>query len=218
MTWMMRSFKVAYAGCDESNLFLGGQNLFDAIDSFMDDSDDLNIKDISHRIGILSPGLQRTGFGCCDKFIAQHVANNARTPWFAFCAYPGQGYYPRKLLHKQAAWSVHFAGDKVRLAAADKLAVNITPLDDHFAGAEVTKAEIVSTVDTNRSRVIIFRPKLKSLDGARYYVEIMGLRTPGGVAIPFSYLVDLMDMPEPAVTNVATTKAAATKPAMPKKS
>jgi len=30
--------------------------------------------------------LQRTGFGCCDKFIAQHVANNARTPWFVFCA------------------------------------------------------------------------------------------------------------------------------------
>jgi len=113
---------------------------------------------------------------------------------------------------------VHFAGDKVHLAPNDTLAVHITPLDDHFVGTETIKADIVSTIDTSKSRAIIFRPKVKSLDGARYYVEITGLRTPGGAAIPFSYLVDLMDMPEPVAKDAGTSKAATTKAAMPRKS
>jgi hypothetical protein len=203
-------FKMAYAGCSESNQFKGGQNLFDAIDSFMDDSDDASVKDIIHRIGVLNPALERTGFGCCANFITQYTANG-RGPAFTFYAYPGPGYYPRKLLQKDAAWSVHFAGNKVRLGSADALSVHITPLDDHFAGSETVTAEIVGTHDGNVTRVIIFRTKLKSLAGARYYVDISGLRSPSGASIPFSYLVDLQDMPEAEVKNVATTKAAITK-------
>jgi len=204
-------FKMAYAGCNESNQFKGRQNIFDAIDSFMDDSDDANVKDIIHRIGVLNPALERTGFGCCADIITQIVANG-RGPAFTFYAYPGPGYYPRKLLQKDAAWSVHFAGNKVRLASADALSVHITPLDDHFAGSETVTAEIVGIHDGATTRVIIFRTKLKNLSGARYYVEISGLRSPSGATIPFSYLVDLQDMPEMEVKNAATTQAATTKP------
>lgn len=202
-------FTLAYAGCSQSNIYQGSSSLFDAVDAFMDDSDDSNIKIIGHRQWLLSPGLQRTGFGCCGNFVAQHVLSGGAGPGFTFCAYPGVGYYPLKLLHGGAAWSVHFARDKVKMGTADTLAVRITPLDEHFAGSDPITAEIATTIDGGMGdwRVIAFRPKLKSLEPGRYYVEIAGLRTPGGAPVPFSYLVDLRDIPEPGAKDQAAEKS-----------
>jgi hypothetical protein len=191
-------FTQAYAGCNQSNIYEGSGNLFAAVDGFMDDSDASNIKAIGHRQWLLSPGLQRTGFGCCGKFVVQHVLTGGAAPGFTFCAYPGAGYYPIKMLHRNAAWSVHFGADKVKIGTADSLSIRITPLDEHFAGSEPATAEIVSVIEGGNAkwRVIVFHPQLKSIEPGKYFVEIAGMRTPSGAPAPFSYLVDLKDMPE----------------------
>jgi hypothetical protein len=189
-------FKLAYAGCSQSNIFQGSASLFDAVDGFMDDSDEANVQAIGHRQWLLSPGLQKTGFGCCGPFVVQHVLSGGGARGFTFCAYPAPGYYPIKMIHKNAAWSVHFGRDKVKIGGADSIAIHVTPLDEHFASSDAKDAEVVSVINGGVARwnVIVFRPKIDSLEPGKYYVEIAGLRTPTGAAMPFSYMVDLREM------------------------
>lgn len=194
-------FKLAYAGCNQSNIYQGRSSIFDAVDGFMDDSDSSNIQKIGHRQWVLAPGLQRTGFGTADGFTAMHVLSAAYAGGtdFTFFAYPGEGYYPRAMLHSSAAWSVHLNSAKAKVPSAAEVSINVVPLDEHFVAGDPTKANIVSVIpnDSSNWNVIVFQPQLKSFDPGRYLVEITGLRTPTGVAVPFSYLVDLKDMPAP---------------------
>lgn len=192
-------FKLAYSGCNQSNIYQGQASIFDAVDGFMDDSDASNIQKIGHRQWVLAPGLQRTGFGTAAGFTAMHVlsAAYAGATNFTFFAYPGEGYYPRALLHSSAAWSVHLNSTKAKVPSAAEVTIKVLPLDEHFVAGEPATATIVSVIpnDSSNWNVIVFQPQLKSFDAGRYLVEITGLRTPTGVAVPFSYLVDLKEMP-----------------------
>jgi hypothetical protein len=192
-------FKLGYAGCNQSNLYQGLPTLFDAIDAFMSDSDDSNVQKIGHRQWVLSPGLERTGFGSVDGFTAMHVitaddgGNN-----YTFIAYPGPGYYPTKLLADGAAWSVHLNIFKARVGSAEEVKVFIVELDDHFAAGQESAAKVVSVLsnDTANWTTIVFKPGRASFPPGKYLVKITGVYTRYGVAKPFSYLVDLRQMPD----------------------
>ena len=190
-------FKLAYAGCHESNLHQGQGSIFDAIDGFMDDSDAGNVEKLGHRQWVMSPSLPRVGFGYCDGWCPMHVLSGGGAPGFNFVAYPGEGYFPRSMVHDGAAWSVHLSRDKVRTGGTSALAVQVTKLDEHFATVDTTAGEIVSVQDNPGAgwTMIVFRHKLKSVEAARYQVQVAGVRTQTGQSVPVSYLVDLREMP-----------------------
>ncbi len=193
-------YKLAYAGCGHSNLHQGQSNLFDAIDGFMDDSDPTNIMKVGHRMWLISPGYQQTGFGAANGFVAMYVGDNGvNVPNLNFYSYPGEGYYPRSLLHDTAAWSVNLISIRAKVPPVNDLAINVVPLDEHFVAGEPSVAKIVNVLgsETSNWHTIIFQPQIPSLTSGRYLVEISGLRTPTGIALPFSYLVHLKDMPPP---------------------
>jgi cysteine-rich secretory family protein len=192
-------FKLGYSGCNQSNLFEGNSSLFDAVDAYMDDSDDSNIQQIGHRQWVLTPGLTKTGFGEANGFSAMHVisagpsGNN-----YNFIAYPGEGYYPKALLHDGAAWSIHFNNNKAHVAAQAAITISVTPLDEYFVPGKSSAGSIVSVLPNQNANwtAIVFKTGLKSLAVGKYLVNVVGVRTTAGAPVPFSYLVDLRDMPD----------------------
>ncbi|MDB5298540.1 MAG: S-layer protein [Phycisphaerales bacterium] len=196
-------FKIAYAGCHEANLAMTSDPVA-AVRSFMDDSDSTNVDRIGHRQWVLSPGLQRVGFGSADDFTAMHVVNGADhpAPEYTFAAFPGEGFYPRKLFEEHYVWSVHLNGNKAKLGPADALKVKLQKLDEHFQpDGDPIAAKIVSVPTFLTASlgwcVIVFKPELPEIEPAKYWVEISGIKTLTGADAPFGYLVEFIDIAAP---------------------
>jgi hypothetical protein len=196
-------FKLAYAGCNQSNLHQGQANIAAGLRGFMDDSDDSNIAQIGHRRWVLKPGLRKVGFGFAGGFSSMHVLDGSGTvPEFNYAAFPGEGYYPRQLVEAHYAWSLHLASQKVKVAPLADLKVTITGLDEHYQPGEETTATMVNLIaDGNQGwNVLVFKPNLKSLEPGRYWVDVTGLKSLRNDPTPFGYIVDLID-PAPKAEN-----------------
>jgi hypothetical protein len=193
-------FKLGYAGCSQSNLSRGRTHVVWAIRSQMADSDPSNITEIGHRRWILRPGLKQVGFGYADGWAAVHILDNSRdVPNFDVVAFPGEGYFPKELLEKHYAWSVHFHKAKLLLPqqGAAQIKVIVTRLDEQFqAVGEPAAASVINVfaAEVQGWNTVVFLPEFKAVEVGRYWVEVQGLRTPKGVAPPFRYLVELVDM------------------------
>lgn len=193
-------FKAAYAGCNQSNLHQGQGTLVEGVHGFMDDSDESNIKMIGHRQWVLSPGLQKVGFGAAGGFVAMHVLDGSRPGTIprGFAAFPGEGYYPRDLVKPHHAWSVHLDRNKVKLAGADSVQVHVARLDDLYDESDEISATVVNVAEGAGSSVaIIFTVELKSVDAGKYWVSVRGITDAGGKSAPLNYIVDLIDLPAP---------------------
>jgi antitoxin component YwqK of YwqJK toxin-antitoxin module len=190
-------FKIAYAGCHESNLHMGLPSLPEAIDNLMDDSDGQNIGKVGHRQWILSPGLQRTGFGYADRFTAMHVIDGARASSFdyRFVAFPGEGYFPMALARPHSAWSVHLNAAKFQpLASGATVTVKLTRLDEAFVATDEVPVKIVSVLppESMKWSTIIFSPQWKTMDAGKYWVEVSGIKSMSGTSTTIAYIVDLI--------------------------
>lgn len=197
-------FKVAYAGCNQSNIFQGVPTLVAAVHGWMDDSDPSNIEKVGHRQWILSPGLQEIGFGYADGFCAMHVVGGGgAAPDFNYVAFPGEGYYPRQLIGPSFAWSVHLNNAKAKVGEKASVEVTITRLDERFLPIgdpqEGEVASIAEGIGANWT-VIVFRPKPAVIEAGRYWVDVKGVRSPKGAPAPFGYFVELIEMPPPGTT------------------
>jgi hypothetical protein len=194
-------FKLAYDGCNQSNLHQGQADIVAGLRGFMDDSDPSNIDRMGHRRWVLKPGLKKVGFGFAGGFTAMHVVDGSRdVPNFDFVAFPGQGYYPLQLVEKHYAWSVHFHHAKVQELNVGDLRVTVARLDERFqpaAGEPPAEAKVVSAINDKGQgwNLVVFKPELNKVEAGRYWVEITGLRTPRGAAAPpFGYIVEFVDM------------------------
>lgn len=197
-------FKLAYLGCHEDNLFMGSGNPVDAVRAFMDDSDESNIDRVGHRQWVLSPGLADIGFGSAQRFVSMYVfgGNRAAHADFNFIAFPGEGFYPRKLVEPHYGWSVHLNRRKAKLGPTSALKITLQKLDEHYQPAgEPIAARIVSTPEEMSPafnwRTVVFKPEFTELESARYWVEIEGVLSTSGQPAPFGYLVDLIDIERP---------------------
>ncbi|HWE98146.1 MAG TPA: hypothetical protein VG269_29645 [Tepidisphaeraceae bacterium] len=197
-------YKIAYTGCSEDNLHQGSGDPVDAVRGFMDDSDASNIDRIGHRQWVLSPGLQRVGFGSCDEFVSMHVFDGAShpAPDYTFISFPGEGFYPRKLFEPHFAWSVHVNASKAKVGSADSLKIKLQKLDEHFQPeGDPIAAKVVSVPASFAASfgwsVIVFQPELTEIETAKYWVEITGIKTATGADAPFGYLVEFIDIPAP---------------------
>jgi hypothetical protein len=199
-------FKMAYAGCHESNLHLSPKNnLFDAIHGFMDDSGGNNISTVGHRCWVLFPGLKRVGFGCAERMSAMHVIDQSNPLGnFYFVGYPGEGYYPLKLIESHTVWSAHFNSSRVRIQDGESVKATLTRLDQHFQAVKDIKAQVVSAYSSRATgcEVVIFKPDLKVLELGKYWVELTGLKTPKGVTLHVGYLVDFVATPGVAIESL----------------
>ncbi len=194
-------FKLAYAGCAEDNLFMGNGNPLDAVRGFMDDSDESNVDRVGHRQWVLSPGLQRIGFGSAGRFVSMHVFDGNRQVKldYNFIAFPGEGFYPRRLVEPHYAWSLHLNNAKAKLANAGPIKIALRKLDEHFQPAgDVIAAKVISTPSAMSPAfgwsVIVFKPDWTEMESARYWVEVSGIQTSGGADASFGYIVDLIDI------------------------
>lgn len=197
-------FKIAYSGCHEANLFQGSGDPVAAVRGFMDDSDTTNIDRVGHRQWVLSPGLQRVGFGSAAEFVSMHVIDGSQhpAPDFTFVAFPGEGFYPRKLFEQHYAWSVHINANKAKVGSVDSLKIKLQKLDEHYQpDGDPIAAKVVSTPAANSSAfgwsVIVFKPELTEIETGKYWVEISGIKTLTGTDAPFGYLVEFIDVTAP---------------------
>jgi hypothetical protein len=189
-------YKSAEAGTSTGNIAMGAADLFGEVDMYMDDSDSGNVARIGHRQWILTPGLQKTGFGWAGRYSVLSVFDGANHPSnFVYIAYPGEGYYPHFMLSDDAAWSLSISAAKLKLDKK-KLAIKVTAVDDHFGVIESADAEIIG-VPQNTTGVwpcIIFRPGLKQKGLGRYIVQVTGLASQSNQPQPLTYLVDVVDI------------------------
>jgi hypothetical protein len=204
-------FKIAYTGCSEDNLFMGSSDPVAAVRAFMDDSDPSNIDRVGHRQWVLSPGLQRVGFGSAGEFVSMHVFDGTQhaAPDYNFVAFPGEGYYPLKLFGKDFAWSVHLKNTKAKVGPVDSINIKLQKLDEHFQPAgDPIPAKVVSVPASFSASfgwsVIVFKPELTEIETAKYWVEISGIKTLTGADAPLGYLVDFIEVAAPAAADGST--------------
>ena len=197
-------FKIAYTGCAEDNLYMGNGDPTDGVRGFMDDSDDSNVDRVGHRQWVLSPGLQHVGLGAADRFVSMHVFDGNRTVKldYNFIAFPGEGFYPLKMVEAHYAWSIHVNTAKAKVGSVSSLKISIQELDARYQPTgEPIAARVVSTPGAMSPafgwQVIVFKPELTELKAARYWVEVSGVKSATGAEAPFGYIVDLIDIEPP---------------------
>ncbi|HZK82026.1 MAG TPA: hypothetical protein VFC46_13185 [Humisphaera sp.] len=203
-------FKIAYTGCSEDNLYQGNGNPVDAVRGFMDDSDASNVEKIGHRQWVLCPGLQNVGFGSAGAFVSMHVFDGTRSVKldYNYIAFPGEGFYPIRLIGPQFAWSLHINKSKAKIGSKDSIKVSISKLDEHYqpTGDPIPTKVVSTPAPMSPSfgwETIVFKPEFETLEPGRYWVEVVGVMSPTGAAAPFGYIVELVDIqfPEKAAAN-----------------
>jgi hypothetical protein len=174
-------FKLAFKGTSQSNLGQGYRSLVQAVDGWMDDSDDSNIDRLGHRRWCLNPTMAKTGFGRAGVFVAMFSfdRNRIKVPDHDMVCYPARGYMPIGFFGSKHAWSVTLNARKYKAPAKD-YAPKIYRVDE--SGAKIGEPltldyKNVDPLPFGVPGCIIFRPanfKLKA--GDRYVVELEGIR------------------------------------------
>ena len=175
-------YKLAYKGTSRSNLGQGWASLTRAVDSWMEDSDRMNIDRVGHRRWCLNPTMQKTGFGRVGEFTAMYAFDMTRkkVPDYDFVSWPARGPMPVEYFKSGYAWSVSVNPRRFN-KPGDKVEARIYAANDK--GEKVGEALKLnySHVDTEGFAIpncIIFRPeKIAIAPDWRYVVEIEGLTT-----------------------------------------
>ena len=97
-----------YAGTSTSNLTQGPEDLAASVKVFMDDSDASNIDRLGHRRWVLSPALEKVGFGHAKDYFALKVFSadgESKDPSCAYVAWPAVGDQPLGWFAADQAWS-----------------------------------------------------------------------------------------------------------------
>lgn len=126
-------FAKGHKGAASSNLHRGQGNLRSAVDGFMEDSGENNMRHVGHRAWIQNPAMSKTGFGECGGFVSLWSFDEAGRPDRPdLIAYPARGYYPVEYFAREPVWSVGPKDGKFRLPPAKDLKVRAWLLDEGF--------------------------------------------------------------------------------------
>lgn len=205
-------YDIAAEGTSTSNIS-GGRTLTAAIDSFMDDSDVMNIDRLGHRRWQLDPYADKVGFGYAvhgyyRRYAAEKVfdeTSGGGSCDFDFIAWPASGNFPSSLFGAGTAWSVTVDPNRYQKPALSAVSVTLTRQSDGkswtFNEAQNSYALAFGSgpyfnVDTEGygvSNCIIFRPDGVDAYEGLYSVSVTGLKTRSGAAAAISYQVDFFD-------------------------
>ncbi|PAF31152.1 S-layer homology domain-containing protein [Paenibacillus sp. 7516] len=139
-------YKMGYTSASSSNLYMTssaeGNIITKSIQAYMNDSDVSNIDRLGHRRWILSPQLQRVGFGIAANrqeestyekyFSAMQVFDQSRTGGtsFNYSLFPNQGAFPIEAFGSTQAWSVQLNRDVFAKPSQSEVQVEMTRLSD----------------------------------------------------------------------------------------
>lgn len=197
-------FDQAYQATSTSNLYQGNGNLIQAVNAFMDDSDQSNIAILGHRRWVLSPDLKYVGFGMTNNFSAMKVFDKSRNQFqileWDSIAWPAKGYVPIDYFQAPKAWSVSINPQKYQTPEKAKIQVTLTNLNSkkvwkiNTSMSHYTPAQNYMNVDTGNyggAPAIIFRPYLPQAiqSGDKYQVNITGLKAIDGTSKNLTYEV-----------------------------
>jgi cysteine-rich secretory family protein/MORN repeat protein len=145
-----------------SNLSRGVSTLRKAIDGWMEDSGENNLKHAGHRSWCQNPEMGRTGFGDCTGFHAQWAHDKSgRQDHPDLLGYPVPGYHPVEYFGRNGPWSIAPKEGRFRMPGSDDLVVRMWVLDGGFDFAqelEINSKTVTSEYGTGLRAV--FRPTL----------------------------------------------------------
>ena len=188
-----------YAGTSTSNLTQGPADLPAAVKGFMDDSDPGNIDRLGHRRWVLSPGLDRVGFGRAKDYFALKVFSadgQSKDPSFAYVAWPAVGDQPLGWFGADQAWSFSLdprafpsglKGSRAGITVTVKRQKNSREWS--FSAKHSDGYFNVETSGFGLPFCVIFRPEAIGTlwDGDHFNVSIGGISDGQGNAVRISY-------------------------------
>ena len=195
-------YEKARFGAGHSNLGLGRPRASGVdITGWVSDS---GIPNLGHRRWCLNPAMGQTGFGAKNTGAAMyaHDASRKVVPDYDYVAFPARGYMPMGYFHATWWWSVSLNPAKYQAPVKKKIKVTVCPL---ASGAVVDLQRKGPPMDLDVLDVdlgpygipncIIFHPaKAVVENGARYWVEITGLKKADGTDATVEYFVEFLKL------------------------
>ncbi len=196
--WPKAEYEFAYVGTSRSNL-ARGCTIPESVTGYMDDSDARNIDRLGHRRWCLNPPLLKLGFGASGTFSAMfaHDASRKQVPDYDVVAFPPRGLHPVYYFKPHYAWSVSLHRRKFAKPEKQGVTVRLFRVTANYLKGERVKIDYFNVENGGYGipYCVIFRPKdLEVAPGARYWVEISGLRNRKGEAAPVRYLVEFFEL------------------------
>jgi len=201
-------YEIAYKGPSRSNCGYGYRNILETIFGYMNDSDPSNIASVGHRRWLLSPQLQKTGFGYYKSYSTTYVFDISREDkiLFDFISWPAKNYMPVEFMESNIAWSVNL-GREYDQAAIDDVKVTLIRKND---GRTWTFSKNTSYGNTKNyfnvdhsgygyemNNCIIFRPDIEEYkENDIFNVAISGIYK-GGKPTEIKYTVQLFSLLKP---------------------
>lgn len=212
-------YELGYQSAGTSNLYFAygqtGNLLAKSVIAYMDDSDPFNIDRLGHRRWILSPQLQKIGFGLAaiqnadhnrrEYYSAMQVFDTSRsnTVDYNYSLFPNQGAFPIEAFGAEQAWSVHLNPKHFQKPALSDVQVQVTRLSDQktwqLNHTTPTANQAYFNVDTTQYGYgygIIFRPDNIRLlqDGDQFKVTVTGLTKADGTSAHISYQTNFFNV------------------------
>ena len=192
-------YRFAAEGAGSSNLY-DAPGLVDAVNFFLDDSNEANIERLGHRRWCLNPAMAKTGFGGGGKFAAMWAPDCSRSdvPDYEFVAFPPRGYVPVASFHDRFAWSLSLNLQKFQQPNPDRVKVKLFPVQfkqrEHKLARDETPLPLnyfhISLEPRGTPNCIIFRPaNFKVAAGETFTVCVSGLSDVDGHDAKVEYLV-----------------------------
>ncbi len=181
-----------YDGASHSNIAYRGGSWYqaeeEAVDSWMNDTDNYNISALGHRRWILDPGLSQVGFGQTirdvsdyshESYNAVYIIEDGYTPYSnKTYAWPAVNtpvsHFLADPFNKQPAWSLSTGG---RYVYADKVKVKVKRTSDgkqwNFSSSSADGYFNVNNGGYGEPGCVIFQPKgLTVKAGEKYEVTV----------------------------------------------
>ncbi|MBI3097205.1 MAG: hypothetical protein HYY93_03015 [Planctomycetes bacterium] len=202
----------AFEGAHSGNVGLGYKNLREAIDGWMDDSDDRNIVCVGHRVWLLAPRLKKIGFGEVDGAQTVWVRDESGSPKRSdIIYYPAPGYFPAEYFGPEVAWSLSFDPTRFPETLGNEAKAEMWLLDAEYDLATPLPFNHTSyhPATWGAGLTLIFRPELPKdfkLAGQKFLVKVAGAQSVARTAdrktgvtkatrtdVPIAYIVEFFD-------------------------
>ncbi len=189
-----------YAGTSSSNLAYNSKSLNYAVLGWMEDSDSNNIDRVGHRRWIISPGMEKTGFGVVNRYYSMYTFDNwTDYKGYSNVAWPAQNT-PVEYFMDGSAWSLSTGSAQ----DISKIKVTVKRISDgktwNFSSASSDGEFYVDNNNYGQKGCIIFRPSgLTVKSGDSFSVSITGAGS------DIDYNVNFFSLDSTAATTTTTT-------------
>lgn len=227
-------FNTGYDACGKSNLALGDFTTAQSVISYMNDTDESNLKAMGHRRWFLNPKMQNTGIGMVEQYSTMYAFDKSRSDDFTgdYIAWPPAGDMPFELINNSNYSKVGYGytvtlGEDYRFPEFGRVKVTVTTASGMTKVFDQYSNDILNyftinnelcgyyTLDQDRSakgKTIIFNPGVLAAD-EEVTVKITGIYKKNGEEAPIEYTVKYFDLLDDSAYSYGFTQDEITVPA-----